>query len=143
MAVSSHSLAVDHQRKVVKRILPCDVAVSGGQIFTICGNFGVVLGVYVVLDTSLSWSKNAMEVIERHKAAGVAVPQSLYMDNGCCNGILCQVSSTCSTNSGTSTLSQWHSQFSVKLDAMHLMLCTSYQKGNERRISSKKNFFLI
>ena len=141
MAVSSHSLAVDHQRKVVKRILPCDVVVSGGQTFTICGDFGVVLGVYVVPDTSLSWTKNAMEeVVECRKSLGIAVPQSLYMDNGCCNGILRESSSQCSSNSGTSTLSQWHSQFSIKLDAMHLMLRIGREKNAEH--PRRKKFLL-
>ena len=57
--VSDHSLAVDHQRKVVKRTLGGGVVGSGGQTqtFTICGDFGLVLGVYVVSDTGLSWAK--------------------------------------------------------------------------------------
>ena len=76
--VSDHSLAVDHQRKVVKCTLGGGVVGSGGQTFTICGGFGLVLGVYVVPDTALSWGKQAMaEVIERHRAAGVQVNSSL------------------------------------------------------------------
>ena len=44
----------------------------GGQTFTICGDFGLVCGIYVVPDTALSWGKQVMaEVIERHQAAGV------------------------------------------------------------------------
>ena len=46
--LSNYSLAVDHQRKVVKRTLGAEVIGGGGQTFTICGNFGVVCGVYVV-----------------------------------------------------------------------------------------------
>ena len=97
--VSSHSLAVDHQCKVVKCILPGEVMGSGGHTFTICGDFGVVCGVYVVPDTALSWMKNAMsEVIDHHKSIGVAVPQSLYMDCGCCGGSLHSVSSSSTTH---------------------------------------------
>lgn len=65
--LSSHSLAVDHQHKVVKRTLGGDVVGHGGQTFTICGDFGLICGVYVVHDTALSWARQAMsEVIERH-----------------------------------------------------------------------------
>ena len=85
--LSSHGLAVDHQRKVVKRTLGGGVVGRGGQTFTICGDFGIILGVYVVPDTALAWGKEAMEeVVERHQAAGVDVPNFLYMDCACCNG---------------------------------------------------------
>ena len=44
----------------------------GGQTFTICGDFGLICGVYVVPDTALSWVKKAMaEVIDRHESAGM------------------------------------------------------------------------
>ena len=116
--LSHHSLAVDHQRKVVKRTLGDDVVGSGGQTFTICGDFGLICGVYVVPDTALSWARKAMcEVIDRHVSAGVEVPKSLYMDCGCCGG---KVGSRADT--GTSVAALWRSTFSVKLDAMHLML---------------------
>ena len=118
--VSSHSLAVDHQRKVVKRTLGSGVVGSGGQTFTICGDFGLVCGVYVVPDTALSWAKNAMqEVIDRHTTTGIEIPRSLYMDYGCCGGTL---SAPSSNPNPTSVTGLWHSIFSVKLDAMHLML---------------------
>ena len=55
--VSGHSLAVDHPCKVVKRTLGGDVVGHGGQTFTICGDFGLICGVYVVPDTALSWPK--------------------------------------------------------------------------------------
>lgn len=117
--LSNHSLAVDHQRKVVKRTLGDDVVGHGGQTFTICGDFGLICGVYVVPDTALSWAKKAMdEVIDRHKTAGVEVPQSLYMDCGGCSGKLGPTQSA----PGTSVAALWRSTFSVKLDAMHLML---------------------
>ena len=117
--VSNHSLAVDHQRKVVKRTLGGDIVGNGGQTFTICGDFGVICGVYVVPDTALSWVKKAMdEVVDRHQSAGVEVPRSLYMDCGCCSGT---PHSTLS-NTGTSVAALWRSSFSIKLDAMHLML---------------------
>ena len=120
--LSSHSLAVDHQRKVVKRTLGGDVVGHGGQTFTICGDFGLVCGVYVVPDTALSWAQKAMaEVIERHETAGVEVPQSLYMDCGCCSGRE-GVPQTTLTNASTSVGALWRASFSIKLDAMHLML---------------------
>ena len=63
--LSSHSLAVNHQRKVVKCTLGGDVVGRGGQTFTICGDFSLNCGVYVVSDTALSGAKKAMlEVIE-------------------------------------------------------------------------------
>ena len=59
----------------------------GRKTFTICGDFGLICGVYVVPDTALSWVKKAMtEVIDRLKSAGIEVPRSLYMDCACCNG---------------------------------------------------------
>jgi hypothetical protein len=116
--LSSHSLAVDHQRKVVKRTLGGDVVGHGGQTFTICGDFGLICGVYVVPDTALSWTKKAMdEVIDRHQALGAEVPQSLYMDCGCCGG-----KEGLTEPQGTSVGALWRAQFAVKLDAMHLML---------------------
>ncbi len=116
--LSSHSLAVDHQWKVVKRTLGGDVVGRGGQTFTICGDFGLVCGVYVIPDTTLSWAKKAMdEVINRHQGSGVEVPKSLYMDCGCCGG-----KEGLTEPQGTSVRASWRAQFSVKLDAMHLML---------------------
>ncbi len=74
--ITNHGLAVDHQRKVIKRTAGGEVVGNGGQKFTICGDFGDVCGVYVVPDTSLSWARKAMEeVIERHKTAGGGVPK--------------------------------------------------------------------
>ncbi len=120
--LSNHSLAVDHQRKVVKRTLGGDVVGQGGQTFTICGDFRLVCGVYVVPDTAPSWAKMAMsEVIERHESAGVEVPRSLYMDCGCCSGRAGCFPST-SNDPGISVAALWRSTFAVKLDAMHLML---------------------
>ena len=58
--LSNHSLAVDHQQKIVKCTLSGDVVGHGGQTFTICGDFGLICGVYVVPDTALSWAKKAM-----------------------------------------------------------------------------------
>ena len=131
--LSSHGLAVDHQRKVVKRTLGGGVVGRGGQTFTICGDFGIILGVYVVPDTALAWGKEAMEeVVERHQAAGVDVPNFLYMDCACCNGKAgfrelrtaapLGPGPSISEGSGASVAALWRSRFSVKLDAMHLML---------------------
>lgn len=111
--LSNHSLAVDHQRKVAKRTLGEGVVGRGGQTFTICGDFGIILGVYVVPDTSFSWGKQAMEeVVDRHKAAGVEVPKSLYMDCACCNGKPgFQASSIDPT---TSVAASWRTSFKVR-----------------------------
>ena len=98
--VSSHGLAVDHQRKVVKRTLRGGVMGRGGQTFTICGDFGLACGIYVVPDTALSWAKETMvEMVERHQAAGVAVPGTLYMDCACCNGKPCAMRPATPTSS--------------------------------------------
>ena len=87
--LSGHALAVDHQRKVVKRTIGGGVVGSGAQTFTICGDFGVVCGVYVVPDTSLTWAKEAMaEVIQRHEVVAADTPTFLFVDCGCCNGKL-------------------------------------------------------
>ncbi len=51
------------------------------------------------------------EVVDRHKTNG-RVPLYLYVDCWCCG----------STSSTTSVAASWRSIFSVKLDAMHLML---------------------
>ena len=120
--VSSHSLAVDHQRKVVKRTIGGDVVGRGGQTFTICGDFGLICGVYVVPDTALSWVRKAMaEVIERHESAGAELPRSQYTDCACCSGKAGSPQTT-STDTGTSVAALWRLIFTVKLDAMHLML---------------------
>ena len=128
--VSSHGLAVDHQRKVVKRTCGDGVIGSGGQTFTICGDFGLVLGVYVVPDTSLSQAKNAMsEIINRHESIKVAVPPMLYVDCGCCG-----------TTSSTSVTASWCSTFTFKLDVMHLML----RIGRELNVGHpRRNKFLV
>ena len=52
--LSSHGLALDYQWKVVKRTLGGGVVGYGGQTVTICGDFGMILGVYVVPDTALA-----------------------------------------------------------------------------------------
>ena len=85
--LSNHSLAVNHQRNIVKRTLGGDLVGRGGQTFTTCGDFGLICEMYVVPDKELSWAKKAMsEVIDRHESAGVEVPRSLYMDCGCYSG---------------------------------------------------------
>jgi len=110
---------VDQQRKIVKRTLGGDVVGHGGQTFTLCGDYGLICRVYVVPDTALSWAKKAMsEVIERHEVMGEEVRRTLDLDCGCCGG---KANST-SSDSGTSVGALWRSTFSVKLDAMHLML---------------------
>ncbi len=119
--VSGSSLAVDHQRKVVKRTRGGAVVGRGGQTFTICGDFGLVLGIYVVPDTALSWTKQAMsEVIDRHTSVGAPVPPTLYVDCACCSGK--PGNPPTHSDPGTSVAAWWHTIFHLKLDAMHLML---------------------
>ena len=120
--LSSHTLAVDHQRKVVKRTLGGRVVGHGGQTFSICGDFGLLCGVYIVPDTALAWGEEAMkEVIQRHKSVGAAVPHFLYMDCACCNGKPGFRDLPAPSDTSSVAVS-WRSTFSVKLDAMHLML---------------------
>ena len=119
----------------------------GGQTITICGDFGLICGVYVVPDTALSWARQAMsEVIDRHQAAGVEVPKSLYMDCGCCSG---RATSHQSTSSDTTTSV---TTLSVRLDAVHLMLRIGREmteKGSSSHAGARgsstpgKNFFLV
>ena len=61
--VSNHSLAVDYQHKVVEEsTLGGDIVGHKGQTFTMCGNFGLIYGVYVLPDTALSWVKAMSKV---------------------------------------------------------------------------------
>ena len=61
--VSNHSLAADHQHKVVEEsTLGGGIVGHGGQMITICGNFGLIYGVYVLPDTALSWVKAMSKV---------------------------------------------------------------------------------
>ena len=75
------------------------------------------------------------EVVQRHKATGAPVPESLYMDCACCNGKPGFRPSTIDPTSSVAAL--WRSTFAVKLDAMHLML----QIGREMHPRRKK--FLV
>lgn len=60
---------------------------QGGQTFTICGDLGLILGVYVVPDTRLSWTRNAMsEIVERHKSAKVPVPKLFTLTDHAATG---------------------------------------------------------
>ena len=70
------------------------------------------------------------EVIERHQSLGVGVPRSLYMDCGYCGGKAKSPQST-SSNTSTSVVAMWRSTFSVKLDAVHLMLCIGREMNGE------------
>ena len=82
----------------------------------------MVLGVYVVPDTSQSWGKQGVEeLVQQHTATGAPVPKSLYMDCACCNGKPGFRPSTIDPTTRVAAL--WRrSKFAVKLDAMHLML---------------------
>ena len=59
------------------------------------------------------------------------------MDCGCCSGIL---HSSNTSSYSTSTLAQWRSIFSVKLDAMHLMQRISREMNAEH---PRRKKFLI
>ena len=132
--LSNHGLAVDHQRKVVKRTLGGGVVGHGGRHLL---SAVIVLGVYVVPDTALSWGKEAVaEVVQRHKAVKADVSTFLctflYMDCACCNG---KPRYRRSQDTGTSVACLWRSMFHVKLDAMHLMLriCREMNAEHPRR----------
>ena len=58
------------------------------------------------------------EVIDRHKSLGLTVPQSLYMDCSCCSG----KPGSPQIETGSSVVASWRSTFTVKLDAIHLIL---------------------
>ena len=135
--VINHALAIDHQRKVVKRTLGGGVVGRDRQTFNVCGDYGLVFGVYVVLGTSLLWAQNAMdEVTDCHRSIGLDVPRSLYTDCGCYSGSL----RTLSTNTAvTSIMGMWPSTFKIKLDMMRLMLRIG-REINAEHPRRKKNF---
>ena len=64
------------------------------------------------------------EVITCHKAMKASVPQTLYVDCGCCSGCLEADVATKGTEfvSNKSVAAVWRSTFTMKLDTMHLML---------------------
>ena len=64
------------------------------------------------------------EEITCHKAMKPSVPQTLYVDCGCCSGCLKADVATRGTEfvSNISVAAVWWSTFTMKLDAMHLML---------------------
>ena len=67
---------------------------------------------------------------------GVEVPQSLYMDCGCCSGR----ATSNPSGSGTSVGALWRKTFSVKLDAMHLVLRIGWEMNAEH--PRHKNFLI-
>ena len=66
-------------------------------------------------------------------SARVEVPKSLYVDCGCCNG----KEGSARADTGVSVAAQWRSTFSVKLDAMHLMLRIGREMNAEHRRRKK------
>ncbi len=102
---------------------------QGGQTFTICGDHGLILGVYVVPDTGLSWTKQATsEVVQRHKLVSCPLPK-----------LLSQTARAATENQAhlkCMMTGLWRSLFKVKLDAMHLML----RIGREMNIRDAKRF---
>jgi len=90
---SEISMAIDHQRKVVKHA----VGNNGASSFTVVGDGGILLGYYVVPDDGEQWLKHAMlEMVQRHGAVlkddlkTVAsqgnLPKVIYVDKMCCGG---------------------------------------------------------
>ena len=99
--------------------------------------FAVILaGVYVV---PVAWGKVAMA-----EAPGVNVPHLLYMDCACCNikpGFRdFRPGPSSGEDNGTSVAALWRSQFSTKLDAMHLMLWIGREMNAEH--PRRKKFFI-
>ena len=87
------SMAIDHQRKVVKHA----VGNNGSSSFTVIGDAGIMLGYYVVPDDGELWLKKAMlEIVERHGAVlnpdfktlaqQGSLPKVIYVDKLCCGG---------------------------------------------------------
>lgn len=82
--VLENSLAVDHQRKVVKTAKKLPDLCSGSQSFTVVGDLGLIHNYVVVPDTGAIWiDKCMLEIGERH---GANLPPTCYVDVNCCNG---------------------------------------------------------
>ena len=79
------SAAMDHQRKVVKRVRrQSNELEMGQQSFVITGDLGVILNYVVVPDTGTQWTNKALnEVASRFDGQRI-----LFVDCGCCNGRL-------------------------------------------------------
>ncbi|KAF4708292.1 hypothetical protein FOZ62_003690 [Perkinsus olseni] len=117
---STNALGIDHQAKVVGRVKkdPTGQAV-GTQSFSIVGDLGLVLGYYVVPDTSGVWLEKAMtEVLDRH---GETVPPIVYVDCNCCNGKLRSTHDE-PAPSPDQKVGGWETRVVKKLDIMHLLL---------------------
>lgn len=107
--ISEHTLAIDHQLKVVKSMKNADGEING-QSFCVVGDGGVILSYVAVPDTSMKWAEPALkEVIERH---GDNKPKYVYVDKDCCNGKL----------GGRTDDTKYLMGMIKKLDCMHLHL---------------------
>ncbi len=115
---SQKSMAIDHQRKVVKHAAGND----GASSFTVAGDGGIVLGYYVVPNDGERWVKHAMlEIVHRHGAVlnddlkTVKVqgnlPPVIYVDKMCCGG----------TEGSRSDAVRYFYGMLKKLDAFHLI----------------------
>ena len=113
---SVHTIAVDHQYKVVRKVK----GKKATQSFSIMGDGGVALGYYAVPDTHGDWVHEAfMEIVERHgaqlddesKRAIVqgSLPPIIYVDTNCCGG-----------KGGRNDGDKWLYGMLKKLDAFHL-----------------------
>ena len=79
------------------------------------------------------------EVITCHKAIKASVPQTLYVDCGCCLEADVATRGT-EFVSNISVAAVWRSTFTMKLDAMHLMLCIGQEMNAEH--PGRKNSLL-
>ncbi|KAF4650172.1 hypothetical protein FOL47_001398 [Perkinsus chesapeaki] len=123
---STYALSLDHQAKVVRRTKQ-DPSKSdvGTQSFSVIGDFGLVLGYFVVPDTSGRWIEQAMkEIMSRH---GEARPPVVYLDCGCCSGKL----QPHGTAKACPPSDSWDSGVTKKLDTMHLLMRISREVNGE------------
>ena len=115
---SDRSMAIDHQRKVVKHAK----GNNGASSFTVCGDMGIVMGYYVVPDEGEKWLQDAMmELVKRHGAVlnpdlktvliQGNLPKVIYVDKLCCGG----------TEESRSDAVRYFYGMLKKLDTFHLI----------------------
>ncbi|KAF4730048.1 hypothetical protein FOZ62_023899, partial [Perkinsus olseni] len=125
--VSATAIAIDNQRKVVKRTkVDVTKGEAGTQSLTAVGDGGLILGYYVVPDVGRISMKLAMEeLVERHGPDG---PKLLYVDTGCCNG---KLSTEELRRASRAQQYDWEKHFKKKLDVMHLILRIGRETNSE------------
>jgi len=120
---SQHTLACDHQRQVVKRVKQKGSIENGGtQSFVITGDLGLVLNYCVVPSTAEEWTHDALDEVCRRFKNGSKPPSILYVDCGCCNGLLRKSEETVEPPvAGSSGYRLWKTILKKKLDGLHVI----------------------